>query len=47
MLGFTPIITDIVQGLRINELRLSFVFRRLLIASAFFCTWMKIPGSFG
>lgn len=39
MLGFGPKITQIVQGLRVEELRLSLVFRRLLTASAFFCTF--------
>lgn len=42
MLGISPKITQIVQGLRVEELRLSLVFRRLLTASAFFSNNMRL-----
>ncbi|RDW71574.1 cyclic peptide transporter [Coleophoma cylindrospora] len=42
VLGFTPTITNIVQGLRVKELKLSFVFRRLLVAGAFFSNNMRL-----
>ncbi len=35
MLGFTAILTDIIQGLRITELKLSNLFRRLLCVRVF------------
>ncbi|RDW82931.1 cyclic peptide transporter [Coleophoma crateriformis] len=41
-LGFTPTIINIVQGLRVKELQLSFVFRRLLVAGAFFSNNMRL-----
>lgn len=36
MLGFTSILTDIIQGLRVAELKLSNLFRKLLCVRVFF-----------
>jgi ATP-binding cassette subfamily C (CFTR/MRP) protein 1 len=36
ILGFTPKVTEILQGLRVKELKLSTLFRRLLCATSFF-----------
>lgn len=38
MLGFTSILQNIIQGLRITELKLSSVFRRLLCIRVFLGT---------
>lgn len=38
MLGFTDRLTEIIQGLRVKELRLSTQFRRLLLFRVFFGT---------
>lgn len=38
MLGFTSILQDIIQGLRITELKLSSVFRKLLCVRVFLGT---------
>jgi len=38
MLGFTSILQNIIQGLRITELKLSSVFRRLLCVRVFLGT---------
>lgn len=38
MLGFTAILTTIIQGLRVTELRLSTLFRKLLCVRVFFGT---------
>jgi ABC-type multidrug transport system fused ATPase/permease subunit len=46
MLGFTPKVARILQELRINELKLSSLFRRLLCATAFFSNNMRVLAPF-
>jgi ATP-binding cassette subfamily C (CFTR/MRP) protein 1 len=41
-LGFTRKLTDILQGLRVKELKIAALFRRLLCARVFFGT-LRIP----
>lgn len=42
MLGFVDKLTELLQGLRIKELQLAGLFRRLLVASEFFSTSLNI-----
>ena len=42
MLGYTPKVTEILQDLRVNELKLSSMFRRLLCATTFFSNNMRV-----
>jgi hypothetical protein len=46
MLGFTDRLRDIIQGLRVHELRLSIRFRRLLLIRVFFGTVHQLPERF-
>ncbi|KAJ5182197.1 hypothetical protein N7449_012344 [Penicillium cf. viridicatum] len=46
MLGFTPIVFETVQNLRVTELKISTLFRRLLSASVFFANNMRVLAPF-
>ncbi|KAL3417106.1 multidrug resistance-associated protein 1 [Phlyctema vagabunda] len=46
ILGLTPHIEKVLQGLRVDELRLASLFRRLLSASAFFSNSMRVLAPF-
>ncbi|KAJ5165605.1 uncharacterized protein N7500_007435 [Penicillium coprophilum] len=46
MLGFTPVVFEKVQNLRVIELQMSTLFRRLLSASVFFANNMRVLAPF-
>ncbi|KAN0096080.1 putative ATP-binding cassette transporter [Hyaloscypha variabilis] len=46
ILGFTPVVTEIVQGLRVKELKIASLFRRLLCTSTFFANNMRLLAPF-
>ncbi|KAE9371145.1 putative multidrug resistance-associated protein [Stipitochalara longipes BDJ] len=46
ILGFTPVVTEIVQGLRVKELKIAGLFRRLLCTSTFFANNMRLLAPF-